>query len=318
MDDGRLKTDGIEEAQSKYNRALLAFVIAQNRAIVSARTQLGVASEQEMLTQRLVELNDLEMKGYIRSAEEKALAERILRKEVRETYEQMLVRASATPQLTRLSLDAAKLTTNLDEGLAGALRGSTSAMIEMAKGTKTLGQGFTELAQRIADAVLQAVLLKAIVGPISGGISSMLGLGGGIGPWETTTTIFPSARGNIFAGGGITPFAQGGLVTRPTLFPMRNGWGLMGEAGEEAVMPLRRLGGGRLGVSAEGMRPQVLVQHQVINNHPTARVSQRDEDDGRGGRRTLTVIDEMMAKAASQPGSKSAAAFGRSRTLVRR
>lgn len=48
-------------------------------------------------------------------------------------------------------------------------------------------------------------------------------------------------------------FAKGGIVTRPTIFPFKNGTGLMGEAGPEAVMPLKQLSGGRLGVSATGM-----------------------------------------------------------------
>ena len=37
-----------------------------------------------------------------------------------------------------------------------------------------------------------------------------------------------------------------------THFPMRGGMGLMGEAGPEAIMPLRRGADGRLGVAASG------------------------------------------------------------------
>jgi hypothetical protein len=40
------------------------------------------------------------------------------------------------------------------------------------------------------------------------------------------------------------PFRHGGVVTRPTIFPFAGGIGLMSEAGPEAIMPLRRLGGG--------------------------------------------------------------------------
>ena len=48
------------------------------------------------------------------------------------------------------------------------------------------------------------------------------------------------------------PFAYGGIVDRPTVFPMANGAGLMGEAGPEAIMPLRRTSSGALGVSVMG------------------------------------------------------------------
>jgi lambda family phage tail tape measure protein len=49
---------------------------------------------------------------------------------------------------------------------------------------------------------------------------------------------------------GVKKFAVGGVVDSPTLFPMANGTGLMGEAGPEAIMPLRRDAAGRLGISA--------------------------------------------------------------------
>ena len=55
------------------------------------------------------------------------------------------------------------------------------------------------------------------------------------------------AKGGAFAG-SIKPFATGGLISGPTLF------GLAGEAGQEAIMPLRRDSRGNLGVisSAHG------------------------------------------------------------------
>ena len=64
---------------------------------------------------------------------------------------------------------------------------------------------------------------------------------------------FPKgAKGLVVGQNGIVPFAKGGIVDRPTLFPFSKGIGLMGEAGSEAVMPLRRNRQGRLGVEASG------------------------------------------------------------------
>ena len=51
---------------------------------------------------------------------------------------------------------------------------------------------------------------------------------------------------------GVLPFARGGVVNGPTVFPMSRGLGLMGEAGPEAVLPLARGPDGRLGVRAQG------------------------------------------------------------------
>jgi phage-related minor tail protein len=60
-----------------------------------------------------------------------------------------------------------------------------------------------------------------------------------------------SANGNVFSSPGLHAYANS-VVGQPTFFPFANGIGLMGEAGPEAIMPLRRGSDGRLGVSAPG------------------------------------------------------------------
>lgn len=59
--------------------------------------------------------------------------------------------------------------------------------------------------------------------------------------------------------GKVTPFADGGIVNSPVLFPMRGGTGLMGEAGPEAIMPLARGADGKLGVRGGGGPVNVTV-----------------------------------------------------------
>ncbi|WP_211299440.1 phage tail tape measure protein [Pukyongiella litopenaei] len=71
-----------------------------------------------------------------------------------------------------------------------------------------------------------------------------------VGNWFGS--LIPSANGNVIQGGRVTAFASGGVVNSPTLFPMRGGTGLMGEAGPEAIMPLTRTANGKLGVQAQG------------------------------------------------------------------
>jgi lambda family phage tail tape measure protein len=64
-----------------------------------------------------------------------------------------------------------------------------------------------------------------------------------------------SAKGNVFDNGQhVTAYATGGVVNSPTFFPMRRGIGLMGEAGPEAIMPLKRGPDGKLGVVADVSR----------------------------------------------------------------
>jgi hypothetical protein len=62
--------------------------------------------------------------------------------------------------------------------------------------------------------------------------------------------LFGLADGGVIQGGRLKPYAKGGVVTAPTFFPMAGGdVGLMGEAGPEAIMPLKRNSDGKLGVS---------------------------------------------------------------------
>lgn len=59
------------------------------------------------------------------------------------------------------------------------------------------------------------------------------------------------AKGGVF-GGKVTAFAGGGVVDKPTFFPMKgNQTGVMGEAGAEAIMPLKKDKSGKLGVTAQ-------------------------------------------------------------------
>lgn len=97
-----------------------------------------------------------------------------------------------------------------------------------------LGETLKRLAQDIAAATIKAILLKTIFG------------GGDLG------SLFGFSEGAAIQGGKVIPFAKGGIVTRPTIFPMAHGLGLMGEAGAEAIMPLKRTPSGDLGVQAEG------------------------------------------------------------------
>lgn len=65
------------------------------------------------------------------------------------------------------------------------------------------------------------------------------------------------ANGGAWSG-GVQMFADGGaftnsIVSKPTAFGMANGkTGVMGEDGEEAIMPLTRTSSGKLGVMAMG------------------------------------------------------------------
>lgn len=77
--------------------------------------------------------------------------------------------------------------------------------------------------------------------------------------------FFASAKGNVFQTPGLAAFSNR-IVNRPTMFAFARGAGLMGEAGPEAIMPLRRGPDGRLGVDTSGGGKQHTL---VVNNYMT-------------------------------------------------
>lgn len=96
--------------------------------------------------------------------------------------------------------------------------------------------------------------------------------------------LVKSANGNVFSGGNVIPFATGGIVSRPTIFPMAKGTGLMGEAGPEAILPLTRIGG-KLGVAAAGGGGTSVT---VINN--SGQPSRQERSQGPDGREIIRVV----------------------------
>jgi phage-related minor tail protein len=292
-------TDDWTRNQAEGNRALDAFVQGQARAAVAARTRLGIASEEELITRGLADQQDMRRNGFIKSDDEMAEAERIMRKEVRATAEALEVRASGTPALTRLAQDADKLALNLDQGLASALHSSTAGIIDMAKGTETLSAGLTNLSTKILEAVANALLMKSVVEPIANALS------GGL------SSLFPSAQGNVFGQDGVVPFARGGIISRPAIFPFAGGTGLMGERGPEAIMPLSRLPDGRLGVGSAGAGP-ITVN---VTNAPAGVERVSTARDGTGGTRIdvelRRMVEDMGERMLSDRGSPWARALSR-------
>ena len=89
----------------------------------------------------------------------------------------------------------------------------------------------------LKGAVLEGDSLGEVLQSIATRFSS-ISLDVGLQPLENSlSTMFSGLTHSL---GNATAFANGGVVSQPTAFPMAGGTGLMGEAGAEAIMPLRR------------------------------------------------------------------------------
>ena len=112
------------------------------------------------------------------------------------------------------------------------------------------------------------------------------------------TGLFGNANGNAFVDGKVQKYAYGGVVNKPTIFPMANGIGLMGEAGAEAILPLRRGSNGKLGVQSTGGG----IGNIVVNVDASGSSVQGDEQGGREfGRAIAAAIQSELIKQ-KRPG----------------
>ena len=169
--------------------------------------------------------------------------------------------------------------TRLD-GLSKTFGSSLTAAF---KGAAVQGKSLDVVLRSIYDRLSSKALdaaLAPITSAIAGGTTSLLsGLGSALG----------FARGGVFSAGRVTPFADGGVVSTPTYFPMRGSTGLMGEAGAEAILPLARGSDGRLGVAAQGGGGS--------STHVTLNVT---TPDAASFRRSEAQMTSMLARAVGR------------------
>lgn len=147
----------------------------------------------------------------------------------------------------------------------------------------------------LADLARQMVK-SAIVKLLTNLFASYFGGGTAVGGNPTVDAAFgfkPAAMGAAFSG-PITPFAKGGIVGTPTKFFAAGGVGLMGEAGPEAIMPLKRGSDGKLGVAAQmsGGGSQY-----VINNYVTV---EGGDDPNATAEATTKALNELMDRKIKQ------------------
>lgn len=215
-----------------------------------------IKTSTERLADEQRELNDLYQEGYFGptgSIEAMTTLER-----------GMQTLAEQYDPLTRATQEWAS---SLQEGILDAIMNG-----------KNLTDVMLDVAKAIGRAALEAALFGS--GPLGGGGKGLLS---GI-----ISAILPSADGNVFSGGRVVPFARGGIVNRPTLFPMARGAGLMGEAGPEAIMPLKRGADGKLGVAGGGSA------NVVVNNYSGEPASAKRQQGPDGEELVIVTVGKAM------------------------
>lgn len=144
------------------------------------------------------------------------------------------------------------------------------------------GNSFSQVVKNLAMS-LSDMALNAALAPIENSVSNLFGSVLGSTPLFGGSNALPT---------NLIPFANGGVVSSPTLFPMGGSGanvGLMGEAGSEAILPLARGSDGTLGVATNG------AQNSPVNI--SFNINTPDAD---GFRRTETQISAMLARAVGR------------------
>ena len=133
----------------------------------------------------------------------------------------------------------------IQDATVAAFKGMEDALVNFVMTGKL---NFADLTRSILADIARIAIRQAIIAPIVGAIFPGLSSA--------------SAKGNVFDK-GLKEYAKGGIVTSPTIFAYGSGgtgrFGLMGEAGAEAILPLKRGRSGNLGVEASGSATNIVV-----------------------------------------------------------
>lgn len=196
-------------------------------------------------------------------------------------------------------------------------RGFFSTMIDGLREGQSVWQAFGNAVMSVVNRIIDRLLT------MDGGVlDKLVGLGGSLfglaSPLVRDVNSTIAANPELFANGaafGTEKFAQGGAFTngiysKPTLFKFANGTALgeMGEAGPEAVMPLKRGANGALGVQLHGAQQTTRVVVTTNDDRFDAYVDNRSNTN-------IAASSPAIADAGGKVGNMRSAQR-RKRTLV--
>jgi len=304
-------TDASAERLQLENRyqELLSQGINPELAKESAQLELAAEKQTQLLTLRLAELEGARAKLKAEDDVAKKLQVQIdnikeilklqgqavakskaeSEKERKERQERERREQDAEEQAERLKNLYRGVVNTIEDGIVDAIQVGIDGLIN---GTKELDQALKE----IAAGVLQDIGRQLV----RFGVNTLM------------RGVFPGAfaNGGVFAANGIQPFASGGIVNKPTLFPFAEGGttrtGLMGEAGPEAIMPLRRNSDGRLGVDASGLRSAMGAAPGSAGGSPVLNMSFETTNIGGVEYVSRDQLEAAMAATRRQAASDGA------------
>jgi phage-related minor tail protein len=304
-----------EEQQQQQAEADAAYVESgkardQYRLAIDAETRsLTEAGEMLDLEGQLIGTNDRERKIAIENLRIElklrqdldALDRNLNFDEGQRDEERARLRTNAAIARTQA---AQKVNQDAEQDFIGGFRDDMKGALQRAfEDGKNPGKAFidafastlyTRVSAKLAEAITDGLLKKAAGAGIDlraffGGASSS-GVNLGTATGNDLSLFYASAKGNVFQTPGLSDYSNR-IVNRPTVFAFARGAGLMGEAGPEAVMPLRRGPDGRLGVEAGSRATGMsLTVHNHLVVGDVASMQQVQEQLRVSEQRTLAAV----------------------------
>lgn len=181
--------------------------------------------------------------------------------------------------------------TELD-GISVRVDADTSSFDQAIKDSERLARGLgVSLTRAFGDAVIRGKDFGEVMRSLGMRISS-LAINAAFKPIEQGIAgMFQGAFGAGAMGAqpaNTIPFAKGGVISTPSYFPLGSSFGLAGESGAEAILPLARGADGKLGVRSGA------------DNRPASVTVHVSTPDAASFRRSEAYVSGMIARAVAR------------------
>ena len=210
----KIATEEEGVATGVANRALAAFNVTMQASALATRERLGVATEQQIVSTKLAQLEQDRVK-FMLTANEVQMANVIILREAKDAADALAVRQSYLPGLTKLVQDSQNIRKVLDDLAVSGVNSLTDALVSVANKSATTAEAFKKMAESILNDISRILIRAAISNVIS----------------NIFTPGVPA--GTIASGAGIVSanpprFAEGGFLGAGK-------WGIAGEQGPELI-----------------------------------------------------------------------------------
>ncbi|HCR3024653.1 TPA: phage tail tape measure protein [Serratia marcescens] len=314
--DGRLLTEREYQTASRMQQqeTTRQRLKAETDALAAPRMNIAgdvdpVARLNNQLVQQLAQYQAYYQQGILDKQRYEQLMQAATQESSDAQYQQALSLFGGQSRVHKMAL-----------GLVDMTRERTSGMMfDLLTGTQNFKQSMLGLMtsmtqsiiQQLIDLAMQALLTRTILstfmnigsGLLGGAASAGAGAAGSgaMGMPTGWQGYVPNAKGGVYASPSLSAFS-GQIVSNPTLFAFARGAGLMGEAGPEAIMPLKRGADGSLGVRAIGGGQQSAAAPNVyitIENGGNVS-SQADPGWGEFGKRMGNIAAQESQKVINR------------------